>query len=272
MRGSKHRKGSIGAFVFLFALVAQTGFAAESDWADKRFNVWARAFFASTNTSIRVDSDTLEILGTLIDVEDDLGIDNSVAMPLVGAQWRFRQRHMLELAYFELNRSATIVVEDEIQWGDLVVPVDFELNSSVDTNVARLAYRYALVQDTNQEFSIGGGLHWTEMKAGISVAGIGTGSVASDGPLPMITLAYEYRLSPKWTAVFVGEWFGIELDQAEGELVHGDATLLWQTWENVALGVGYNFFEIDFKDGEADFKGLFDYNYQGPFLGVEFVF
>ena len=66
--------------------------------------------------------------------------------------------------------------------------------------------------------------------------------------------------------------FGIEIGDLEGELWHGDLALRWQTWEKVGLSAGYNYFSLDFGVGDADFRGLFDYDYSGPFLGVNVSF
>ena len=249
-----------------------TALASEHGRRDKPVTVWARAFFASASTDIRVDSQTLGLAGTLLDFEDDLDIDDSPTLPMLGIRWWFADRHALDLAYFELTRDGQIVIDEEIRWDDFVYPINFDVRSNFDTKITRLAYRYALISTPQSEFSLGGGVHWTDIEAGISEASIGSSNVNSTALLPMFTAAFDYDWSPKWSVLLLGEWFGIEVGDATGEIWHLDATLQWHTWENVSLELGYNYFDLDFDEGDADFRGLFNYTYQGPFLGVEIAF
>ena len=255
------------------ALATHGAFAADDGWQhDKRFLVWTRAFFASVDSTIRVDSQTLGLAGTLLDPEADLGIDDNDTLPIVGIQWRIAKRHALDLAYFELNRSGNLVIDTQIRWDDFVYPINANVNSFFDTSVTRLAYRYSLVSDLNKELAIGGGIHWTVMEAGIGEATIGSTKVESEAPMAMFTFSFASRLSPKWSLHTLGEWFDLDFVGLEGEIWHADAAVVWHTWEQVGFSLGYNYFKIDVGVGDADFRGLFDYTYQGPFLGVEFGF
>ncbi len=261
-------------FVLVSVVAAQGTAAAASDAVrrDKSVTVWARAFFASASTDIRVDSQILGLAGTLLDFENDLDIDDSPTLPMLGIEWWFADRHLLDLAYFELTRDGRVIIDEEIRWDDFVYPINFDIRSFFDTKITRLAYRYALISRPQSKFSLGGGIHWTDMEAGISEASIGSSEVSSDAPLPMLTAAFDYDLSARWSVLLLGEWFGIEVGDVSGEIWHVDATLQWHTWENVSLELGYNYFDLDFDEGDADFRGLFNYTYQGPFLGIAIAF
>lgn len=257
----------------LACLLALPAHAVDAADADKTgWNAWARAFYATSNSAVQFDSQTLGVSGSLVDFEDDLGVDERKALPMLGVQWRFADRHEVGLAYFELRRSGRRIIEAEIRWDDVVFPVSADLSSFFDTKVARVAYRYALAAGDRTEFWIGGGLHITEMSAGLSETTIGGSSVSSSNPLPMLTGAFTYGIAPEWTVSVLGEWFGIEIDDLSGQLWHADLALNWQTWQNVGLSLGYNYFTLDFGLGDADFRGLFDYSYQGPFLGLNVSF
>ena len=157
------------------ALATQGASAADDGWySDKRFLIWARAFFASTDTTIRVDSQTTGLSGTLLDLESDLGIDNDETLPMVGVQWRFAKKHVLDLAYFELNRSSHAIVNEQLRWENFVYPIDANVSSILDTRVTCFAYLNSLVSDSKTVFAIGGSIHWTEMEADISAVGVGS--------------------------------------------------------------------------------------------------
>ena len=271
---TKTNQQMAGIFVALLSALAMHGASAADDgWQhDKRFLVWGRGFFASGDTAIRVDSQTLGLAGTLLDFENDLGIDDNKTLPIIGVQWRFAKRHALDLAYFELNRGGHLIINEQIRWDDFVFPISAEVSSFFDTRVTRLTYRYSLVSNPKSEFAIGGGIHWTDMEAGIGELSIGSTKVETGQPLPMLTLAYTASLSPKWSLQLLGEWFDFDFVGLDGALWHADAAVVWHTWEQVGFSIGYNFFKLDFGVGDADFRGLFDYTYQGPFLGVEIGF
>lgn len=255
------------------ALTAQGAFAADDGYHNnKQFLVWARAFFASGDTAIKIDSQTTGLSGTLLDLEHDLGIDEDKALPMLGFRWRFAEKHALDLAYFELNRSGKLIIDTQIRWDDLIYPIATDVDSFFDTKVTRLAYRYSLVTDPKKEFAIGGGLHWTEIETGISATSIGGSKISSIAPLPMLTLSSDYRLSPKWSVHLLVEWFGLEVGEIGGEIWHIDAGVAWEISKHLSLDLGYNFFDVVFGAGDADFLGLFNYTYKGPFLGVAFQF
>ena len=265
----------MAAIVFAFpsTLVIQGASAADDGrQQDKPFLVWTRAFFASVDSNIRADSQTLGLSGTLLDLEADLGIDDNNTLPIIGAQWRFAKRHAVELAYFELNRSGNLVIDTQIRWEDFVYPINVNVSSFFDTSVTRIAYRYSLVSDATKELAIGVGIHWTEMEAGIGEATIGSTKVESEAPMAMFTLSFASRLSPKWSLQILGEWFDLDFVGLDGEIWHADAAVVWHAWDQVGFSLGYNYFKVDFRIGDADFRGLFDYTYQGPFVGVEFAF
>ena len=273
MTTRRHLQAACTALVVAQLLTLGTAAAADDEVRrDKPVTVWARAFFADVDTAIRVDSQTLALAGTLLDLEADLDIDDSPTLPMLGIDWWIADRHVVGLAYFELTRDGRAVINEEIRWDDFVYPVNFDVRSFFNTKVTRLAYRYSLISMPQSQFSIGGGIHWTDMEAGISEASIGSSEVSGDAPLPMLTAAFDYDLSPKWSVLFLGEWFGIDVGDVSGEIWHADVTLQWHAWKQVSLEVGYNYFDLDFDEGDADFRGLFNYTYQGPFLGMAVAF
>ena len=158
--------------------------AEDASWqTDKKFVVWAQVFNSTGGTEIRVDSTTLGISGTLLDMQQDLGLDETVTLPIVGVQWRISKKHVLDLAYFELRRNGQYIIEKDIRWDEFVFPISLDVRSNFDTKTTRLAYRCSLISDATKEFSIGGGLHWTDIEAGISETTIGSSTVESAAPL-----------------------------------------------------------------------------------------
>ena len=77
---------------------------AETD--DSSFSLSVGAFLTERNSKARVDS-TNGDRGTEVDLEDDLGLDNSDAVVRVDGFWRFAEKHRIDFSVFDLSRFAS---------------------------------------------------------------------------------------------------------------------------------------------------------------------
>ena len=80
-----------------------------------------RLFFANLETKVRLDG-TGGVLGTNIDFEQDLGLDDTKTRIMAEGYWRFFERHRLDVSYFDLDRSGVelsgnvITVNAGVKW------------------------------------------------------------------------------------------------------------------------------------------------------------
>ena len=79
--------------LFSIAVCSSAAVAAdEDDWTKwpmgDKFTVGVGAYWASVDTQIRVDASN-GIIGTWIDFEQNLGLDETTTMPAFQAEWRF---------------------------------------------------------------------------------------------------------------------------------------------------------------------------------------
>ena len=78
----------------------------EDDWTQwpmgKRFTISAAAFVANLDTRVQVNASS-GIVGTRIDFEQHLGMQDTRSMPAFQAEWRFARKHQLALGYFEIK-------------------------------------------------------------------------------------------------------------------------------------------------------------------------
>ena len=86
-----------------------------------KFYLAVGAFFAKSTTSAELNSSTLGA-GSNIDFERALGITTQKAVPNVFARWRTSERWRIDAEYFQLNRSGSNTLDQDIQWGDKVFP------------------------------------------------------------------------------------------------------------------------------------------------------
>ena len=121
----------------------------------------------STRTKIRVDGIN-GIIGTNIDLEDDLAIDDLTSTTYMSFSWRASGRHFLEFEYFNLARSGAAILTAEIEFGDKVFEVGASVSSYFDTEVTRLSYAYLLKDTKKFVFAASAGLHITGLNTGIT--------------------------------------------------------------------------------------------------------
>ena len=62
-----------------------------NDWgeSDSGWSVFGGVFLPQVDTSIQFRSDTLGVTGTEIDLESNLGLDDSDSLPLLGIRWQY---------------------------------------------------------------------------------------------------------------------------------------------------------------------------------------
>ncbi|MBW2277408.1 MAG: hypothetical protein JRF63_07945 [Deltaproteobacteria bacterium] len=108
---------------------------------DEKFHVLLGLFRPHVTTTARLDSQTTGI-GTEIDFESNLGLDDSTVSPLVGFAWRFTKRSVLMLNYMDLDRSGVGVTDINIKWGDIEIPINTEVESFFRTEIVTISYGY----------------------------------------------------------------------------------------------------------------------------------
>src|SRR5215831_8330948 len=168
---------------------------------------WAQLeyFFSTIRSTARLDPTTTSASGRVVSLEDDLGLDDRKGTPYLLLGTRLGERGRLEFEYYQLDRDATVVLDREVTWGDVVYPVAAQVSSVLDTTIYRLIAGYSLQRTSQAEFGIALGLHVTHFA--VSLAGQGTAASGvvfqSDRrtelvPLPTLGLYGTFMPSERW--------------------------------------------------------------------------
>ena len=117
--------------------------AEESDsWRDdpygKRFVLGVGLYAPKLDTQIRRDSSN-GMLGTLIDFESTLGMDDKDRLPLLLGYYRLAKKHRINFGYFRLNRRGISTNQGAIRFGDITFPGFLPLESYFNVDVYSLA-------------------------------------------------------------------------------------------------------------------------------------
>jgi hypothetical protein len=100
--------------VFIWLLLLAPAFAFAQSEVDDRFSISVGAFVTNRSTDTQIDSDVLG-KGTVINFEDDLGLDSSDTVFRIDGHYQFGQKHRVNFSVFDLSRDSSATILRDIQ-------------------------------------------------------------------------------------------------------------------------------------------------------------
>ncbi|MGI9342966.1 MAG: hypothetical protein ACR2QV_08945 [Gammaproteobacteria bacterium] len=242
----------------------------------KRVNLAIGGFWPNLDTKVRVDASNGR-LGTRIDFESNLGMEDSKALPIALARWRISRRNSVDFSYFDLNRSGQAVSDTLIRFGDVIFPANLPLNSFFDSEIYAAAWSYSFIHNPTTDIAFQIGLSIQDIAVGISGP---LGIIAEDAdftaPLPTFGLSGNYYFNDTLSIVGRAGIFAIEIDlssgEFKGEVVNLALGLQWDAFEHVGFGFGVEYFHLNVDVDDKDWSGELRYDWWGPVATVNFFF
>ena len=233
----------------------------------ERVSLSVGAFVTDRDTNARLDSETLG-LGTVINFEDDLGLSSSGTVARADALYRFSRRHRLDIAYFDLSRSATALIDEELQFGDEVFAIDTQINAEFGLQIFKLAYNWAFIARDKGSLALSAGLFTaiTDARLREDLTGLDAESRDIAVPLPVVGLRGEYEFASRWSLRGSVEYFGLEIADIRGRLLDFQVGVDYHFTDRFAVGVAYNDVALDVTSENADLLGKLDWTYGGALL------
>ena len=229
------------------------------------------AFSPRTTTEAQLNSSSLG-LGTNITFEDSLDIAERKSVPILSGRWRLGERWRIEAEYFELNRSGNRVIDRDIQWGDVVYPVNTQVSSSFDFSDLRLSAGYSFFKRTDKELGVAFGLHMASYDVRLSAASAGTQQEDVLAPLPVLSVYGQFALTEEWAVGGRLDRFTLSYDKFDGSLTSLGLDLTWQPFRHFGFGLAYRSLFIAMEAEENDKVLKFKQTFQGPMLFVNASF
>ena len=260
-----YRTATATALILLFLAgpaLAQNGFfAVGEDKVRLDFGV----FFTDNDTTVRVD-ETDGDLGTTINLEDLLGLDSDVFVTDLGGYWRLARRHRLFVHYYSIDRDATHLATEDIDFGDIVLEEGTTAQTIANIKVVPFSYGWSFIQKEKTEiaFLIGG--HWLEFDLAIGSQELMLRAQAkANGPLPLLGLNWEqtYGQSRRWRSVVSAQLFDIDFDAFNGKFSNIRVAGEYHLSRHFLLGLAYNWFAMDVKVEDDAWRGRLEWEYQG---------
>jgi len=211
-------------------------------------------------------------LGTLVDLQDTLGIQQDNAGPYASLRWRFSEKWRLEASYFGVFESGDKTISQDIHFGDVVFPVNTNVTSKLNFQDVRGSVGYSVYKTNDKELGVGLGLHVFSYDLSLSAPKLGTEAGNVLAPLPVLSLYGGFALDEQWAVGARLDWFQLTYDNYHGGLTSFALDLLYTPFKHVGFGIGWLGMELNFSSTSGSFQGKFQQNLQGPvaFVTVNF--
>jgi hypothetical protein len=263
------KPASIALGAVALALGGTTAFA--QDWTSQNFmkpyeetvQINLGGIVNQFDTSLRLNGDTNK--GTDVNLENN-GLKKNLSSFEGMLQWRFAQRHRLDLDYYTVSRSGSHSYTGDISIGNDDFPVGANVNIRNKYDLFLVDYRYSFVQEPEYEIAVLGGLYGGKFTFDVNAVGnIGnsgaTGtynnSVSTTLPLPMIGVTWDWYATSQMKMSVAGMGMKANIGDVDGHAyvvgVSGDYMLT----RNLGLGARYTYVDISADVNKSAFNGSF---------------
>ena len=239
---------------------------AEAQEARERASFAIGAFITDRRSQARLDSDTDP--GSDIDLENELGLEESSTVARVGGYYWMNPRHRLDFSVFDLSRDASRQIDETIEFGDEVFNIDTVVESTSDLTIWKVDYTYAVINRDRGFLGLTGGLYIADTSLTLREQTLGTfESEDLTAPLPVVGFRGDWAITDRFTLRGAVQWFSIETDDVDGSLRDLYLGVDYGFNQRMAIGLAYN--EVAMNVGaseEGGFEGALDWGYDGFLL------
>ncbi len=267
--------------VAVLAIISTASAAFGQVYEKSRFEISAGGYITTFDSTIRVDVNDVD-LGTIIKLEDALGLEEQLTVFRVDGVWRIADRHKIEGRIYDFGRSAGIEIEEEIEFDGQTFVAGAFVESSIDLALFAISYQYSLIRRPRAELSIGAGLNTVDLKADLAAGAtfegdeLISGAVsASEGllaPVPTVNANGQYYLTKRLSLLGGADYFTLSIDALDGYLIDARAGAQFDFSENFAAIIEYNLVDIDVSSDIDDFRGAVSLKYDAIFASAKVSF
>jgi hypothetical protein len=212
----------------------------------------------------------------LLDVSQTFGFKGYDETGSAEIGWRFGENWMLRGQYFRVDNATQATLEEDVTWGDYTFNSSTSVSAGTDMQVTRLFFGRSMSKTDDTEFGIGLGLHVLAISAFIKGnamvddmdVGFREESASISQPLPNIGAWYLHAFSPTWAAHARLDWFSAEAGDYDGGIVNAATSIIYAPSEHFGIGLAYNYFELDLKVDDSDWRGKINAQFNGPYISL----
>jgi len=273
-------KSCAAVFVIMLAivLVPEPASAQTADdyhpFLSDRFNIGVGIFYPTKSFKIRVDGSDPE---EEIDFDEALRFDEQGPTGSLTFRWRFGEKWSLFGQYWNTDDKSGAILEEDIEWEDVVFKAGTYAAGGVDIDIARVFFGRTFFNTSPQhEFGLGLGFHWMSLDTFIEgqiITNFGDTEFAREAvsaqfPLPNIGGWYLFSWNQKWMFQARLDWLSASIGDYSGGLWNAQTGIHWQAFKNFGFGLYYNAFILDVDVDDENWRGKAEAKQHGPWLAV----
>jgi len=239
----------------------------------RRWRIASSFIYASLDSYIQFN-DPNGVLGVKLGLEDLLGFEKNKVIPKLDFQYSFNRRSSLYAEFYNITRSSSHDIDEDIDWGDIEVPEDVGVvDLFLNTRIWSVGYMYSFVNKPHAELSFFVNIYLLEVKTGLDVKRPNIRSRFSiTAPLPSIGYRFSYEILPKVRFGGTGSLFFLQIGEYGGHISNIKLNLDYRTFKWLSTGISYSKFDLNINAQAKYFQGQIAYTYEGPGLYLQFMF
>jgi hypothetical protein len=266
----------LGMAVPVLALIA--GLAHADDYlspTNERVRLSLGFMYVSSSTDFRVDSSS-GVTGTVIDGENEFGLDSKDFEPKFQAMVRAGERHRVFFDYFTLDRTGErTLVNGPVIFRDVVLDTGDPVETDLSLRTLGISYGYSFIHRERFELAFTLGIHDTDISTRARVSTLTrhidqTEDVA--GPLPTAGFDATYVVSKRFYFDGRGSYIKAHVSHFDGSLGFYEFDALYRLRPNISFALGYNLVKANLSSTKIGDTGYFDFDTKGPELFVRVAF
>jgi hypothetical protein len=214
--------------------------------------------------------------GISISPQDTLGLDFENTVLRIEGYYRFRPKHALTYAWYNINSTGNKIIDKEFEWVDpggnpVTIEAGAQVTSSLDYDIFKIGYLWSFHHTDKVELGVGAGLHITRVSLGID-ASITTPpnqslqNVNTTVPLPVLSLVLKYNVTPKFYWFLKSESFALKFDNWVGSFRDTTFGMEYRAWKHVALGAGLSSNSLEIAENDPEFQLRFNNSISGGLI------
>jgi len=219
--------------------------------------------------------------GISISPEDTLGMNTEQSVIRLDGNVQFNKEHALTYSWYSISSEGNKAVEEAIDWVDdngdpITIPVGASVASSLDYDIIKVGYLWSFHHTDKVELAVGGGLHLTRVAIGMTAettsSGIDTTNISTNVPLPVLSLALSYHITPKLSWYLKSEFFALKFNDWDGSYTDNTLGMEYRVIKNMGLGLGFGSNALKISETTSDYKFNFDNRISGVLFYVAAYF
>ena len=276
----KQRAAHAFAYAALASLALLASPARADDYfspTDERFRLSLGAMHVSTSTTLRVDS-SFGVQGSVIDGENQFGLNKSDIEPKFQAMVRIDTRNRLTFEYFTLDRTGNSILpatSAPIIFRDVTLLPTDPLQTQLSMRTFGITYGYSFWHSEKLEIAVNVGAHSTDVSSTVKVQTATRHVFQSDdqaGVVPTVGLDATWVASKRFYFDARAQYLQAHVDNVEGSIGFYELDALYRFRPNVSFALGYTDIKANLTSHQSTDGGEFDLSTKGPELFVRVAF